>query len=198
VGWFTSIYPVLLDLGDAPTAAESLPWVKEQLRSIPDRGVGYGILRYLADDPELAEPLRRQPEPELSFNYLGQFDQALSSSGPFGPAPEPSGPTQSPHGARRHLLDVAGVVTGGQLHVSWTFGASVHRRETVERFAADFMDALREMIAHCRSAEAGGYTPSDFPLARLDPQALARLVSTLARVDAEEAEEVETGALATA
>ncbi|HEX7242314.1 MAG TPA: amino acid adenylation domain-containing protein, partial [Longimicrobiaceae bacterium] len=109
VGWFTSIYPVLVDLGDAPTAAESLPWVKEQLRAIPDRGVSYGLLRYLSDDPEVAEPLRRHPEPELSFNYLGQFDQALSSSGPFGPAPEPAGPTQSPHGPRKHLLDVAGV-----------------------------------------------------------------------------------------
>jgi amino acid adenylation domain-containing protein len=76
VGWFTSIFPVRLELnesGETWQPGEALKSVKEQLRRIPQRGVGYGILRYLSGD----KTLRSWPEPAMVFNYLGQFDRAV-------------------------------------------------------------------------------------------------------------------------
>ena len=61
VGWFTSVYPVLIDLGGTKGVGEALRSVKEQLRRIPARGLGYGVLRYLCDDSDIAAQLRALP-----------------------------------------------------------------------------------------------------------------------------------------
>ena len=75
VGWFTSLYPILLELDEQDQPGEALKSIKEQLRAIPQRGIGYGLLRYLCADTQVVEQMRRLSEAELSFNYLGQFDQ---------------------------------------------------------------------------------------------------------------------------
>jgi non-ribosomal peptide synthase protein (TIGR01720 family) len=175
VGWFTSIFPVLLDLEGAASPGDALQAIKEQLRAIPNRGIGYGVLRYLRGDPVVAEQLRALPQAEVSFNYLGQFDQLLPEGASFAPARESRGPVHSPWGTRRHLLDVLGSITGGQLHLVWTYSAQVHQRAIIERLAEGYVEALRALIAHCQSPAAGGYTPSDFPLAQLDQDELERV-----------------------
>jgi len=63
---------------------------------------------------------------------------------------------------RAYVLDVNGMVAQGRLQVYWGYSEKLHRRETVERVARQYMECLRELIAHCRSEEAGGFTPSDF------------------------------------
>jgi non-ribosomal peptide synthase protein (TIGR01720 family) len=180
VGWFTTLFPVRLELG-ARSLGEVLKAVKEQLRAIPYGGLGYGVLRYLHPDPEVRAALQARPQAELSFNYLGQLDAALSDSALFGPAPENSGPPYSPLGRRPYLLEVNGFVLGGQLHLQWTYSTRVHRRPTVERLARGCLEALEALIAHCQSPEAGGFTPSDFPLARLDARAFNKLSMLLER-----------------
>ncbi|HSF39388.1 MAG TPA: non-ribosomal peptide synthase/polyketide synthase [Thermoanaerobaculia bacterium] len=165
VGWFTSIYPMLLDLREAPDPGASLKAVKEQLRRVPRGGLGYGLLR---QDGRHAAALAALPRPEVVFNYLGQLDQALPEGSPFRPAREPAGPPVSPLAARRHLLELNGGVFGGRLGFTCTFSTGVHRRETVQRLVDAVAARLRELIDHCRAPEAGGYTPSDFPLAGLD------------------------------
>src|SRR6202035_1299472 len=95
VGWFTSIFPVRLefnDSGDNWEPGEALKSVKEQIRGIPQRGVGYGILRYLSSD----NALKSRPEPAMVFNYLGQFDSAVAGSQLLRFAAESSGPWHSP------------------------------------------------------------------------------------------------------
>src|SRR6185295_15763864 len=167
IGWFTSLFPVVLDLGAQADAGMALKAIKEQLRRIPNRGIGYGLLRYLSTDQATIEQLRALPEPEISFNYLGQFDQALSEAGLFGPAPESSGPPVSPRSRRPYLLDINGSISGGQLHLVWSFSQNSYEQATIEKLAGDVLDALRALIAHCQMPEAGGYTPSDFPLVQL-------------------------------
>ncbi|HEV2149997.1 MAG TPA: amino acid adenylation domain-containing protein [Longimicrobiaceae bacterium] len=179
VGWFTSLFPVLLDLRRAWGEAEELKAVKEQLRGVPAGGIGYGLLRYLTPDPDVRSELRALPVPEISFNYLGQFDQTVSGSGLFAVADEPIGPSHGPGGRRAHLLDVVAAVEDGVLRVRWTYGRDVHRPETVEALAARYLAELRALVAHCRSADAGGFTPSDFPLAQLDEATLAMLEADL-------------------
>jgi non-ribosomal peptide synthase protein (TIGR01720 family) len=137
--------------------------VKEQLRAVPRRGFGYGVLRYLSEVEEIVADLKALPQPQVSFNYLGQFDQVLDKDSPFGLAPESPGPSRSPKGQRTHLLSINGSITNGQLQMAWTYSEAVHQRETIERVATSFIEALQALIAHCRSPEAKGYTPSDFP-----------------------------------
>jgi amino acid adenylation domain-containing protein/non-ribosomal peptide synthase protein (TIGR01720 family) len=178
VGWFTTLFPVCLELGAEPLG-EALKAVKEQLRSIPKGGIGYGLLRYVHPDTGVRAALQALPQAEISFNYLGQLDQTLSESSLFGPAKESSGPPHSSVGSRSHLLEVNGFVVAGRLHLDWTYSQRVHRWATVERLAQGFLEALEALIAHCRSPEAGGFTPSDFPGATLSQENLNKFITRI-------------------
>jgi non-ribosomal peptide synthase protein (TIGR01720 family) len=174
VGWFTTLFPVLLDIGAASSLADALKTVKEQLRNVPHRGIGYGVLRYLS--------LRNsgmETKAEIRFNYLGQSDQVLSDSSLFAPAQESSGSGRSLQGSRAYLLDINGIVAGGQLRLDWTYSEAIHRRDTIENLAGRFIEALRSLIAHCQSKDAEGYTPSDFPQMQLSQDELDELLAEL-------------------
>ncbi len=176
LGWFTSIFPVLLQLPEAKgnwQPGEALKSIKEQIRQIPQRGVGYGILRYLVPDSGLA----KQPEPWVVFNYLGQFDQVVAGSKLFRFASESTGPWHSPTQRRRHGLEINSLVIDGRLELWWTYSQNLHSETAVTKLAEEFLRALRELIVHCQSSEAGGRTPSDFPLAHLDQPTLDLLLS---------------------
>ena len=173
VGWFTSLFPVALRV-EAPDPAALLKAVKEQLRALPNRGLGYGILRYLGSEETRARLPGGAP---LSFNYLGRFGQETTTRR-FSSVPGPTGADHAPSGERAHLIDVNGSVSGGRLHMAWTYSANRHERATIERVAGEFVAALRELVAHCREEGAGGVTPSDFPLAGLDQKTLDELWDT--------------------
>jgi non-ribosomal peptide synthase protein (TIGR01720 family) len=179
VGWFTTVFPVLLQLEQSSHPEEALKSVKEQLRAIPKRGIGYGLLRYLCQDMMVAPQLRALPQAEVCFNYLGHLDHMLSRSAFFGPAQSEGGPTRSLRGSRRYLLEVNSRLAGGQLQCDWIYSEHIHRRDTIEGLAQDFIEALRMLIKHCQSPKAGGYTPSDFPTMRLSQQELDELVTSL-------------------
>jgi non-ribosomal peptide synthase protein (TIGR01720 family) len=178
VGWFTSLFPVCLEL-KTEEPGEALKAVKEQLRQIPNKGIGYGVLRYLHPEAEVRAALQALPAAEVSFNYLGQLDQTLSESSLFRPARESSGPPESPLGRCPHLLDVNGWVAEDRLHLHWSYSERVHRRATVERLAQGFLEALEALIGHCQSPEAGGFTPSDFPEVELSQGELEELIAEL-------------------
>ncbi|HEX3252482.1 MAG TPA: amino acid adenylation domain-containing protein [Pyrinomonadaceae bacterium] len=183
VGWFTSITPVLLEEPAGATATETLAAVKEQLRGIPQQGVGYGLLRYLSEDEKVVEQLREQPKPELSFNYLGQFDQVLNDSSPFRLAKEATGPSHSQLGERNYLLEINSAIVDGQLQMNWTYSEDIHHRATIENLAQDYLQALRGWISDSQSSEATSYAPSDFPLAKLNAEELKRLAGNERNVE---------------
>jgi amino acid adenylation domain-containing protein/non-ribosomal peptide synthase protein (TIGR01720 family) len=165
VGWFTSVYPVLLEV-TGEEVASALKAVKEQLRGVPGRGIGYGVLRYLSGEERVREALAGMPGAEVSLNYLGQFDRVLEG-GRFRAASESVGAVQDVGGRREYLLTINALVADGRLRVSFGYSGGAHRRETIEVLGAGFVGALRGMIEHCGEEGAGGHTPSDFPLARL-------------------------------
>ncbi|MCV3211983.1 amino acid adenylation domain-containing protein [Plectonema radiosum NIES-515] len=167
VGWFTSVFPVLLQLPKLDQPAEVIKSIKEQLRVIPNRGIGYGILRYLCETPTIHEQLQTIPTPGISFNYLGQFDQVQSQTG-WKFAPESTGANKSSKQTRDHLLDIDALVVEGELQIDWTYSSNVHTRSTVENLAQSYIQAIRSIIEHCQSEDAFGYTPSDFPDAQLN------------------------------
>lgn len=179
VGWFTTIYPVLLDLGVSRSTGDEIKRIKEQLRKLPNHGIGFGLLKYMSQNSEIAEKLQTLPAPQISFNYLGQFDQGGENSGAFNGAKESSGPDHSLLGERSHLIEINGSVAGARLQLDWTYSENVHQRSTVEKLANEFIAKLRAIIAHCENPEAGGVTPSDFPLANLNQKNLNKVLSKL-------------------
>jgi len=179
VGWFTSVFPVLLKLEQAEVTGKSLKSIKEQLRHIPQRGIGYGIIRYLNEDETTRQQLQQLSQAQVSFNYLGQFDQMLSAFPILGLAKESSGSPVSFKGNRSHLLEIDGFVADGKLQLSWAYNTKIHQRTTIERLANSFIEALTGIIHDCLSSEAFGYTPTDFPDADITQAELDELVESL-------------------
>lgn len=162
IGWFTSLYPVRLDLPYGAEPGQAIKLIKEQLRQMPHHGLGYGLLRYLCPDPTLAEQFKAIPPPPVSFNYLGQLPQS-NSGGLFSTlVTEPLGHQRCPDAQRSHLIEINAAIFQGELRIDWSYSSHVHSRHTIERVAGFFIDELRTLIAHCQSPKAIGYTPSDF------------------------------------
>ncbi|MEH2284582.1 MAG: amino acid adenylation domain-containing protein [Nostoc sp.] len=178
VGWFTTLFPVHLQLEEVDHPGEVLKLVKEQLRRIPNRGIGYGVLRYLQQDDAIRTRLESFPQAQVSFNYLGQFDQVLRASAVLGLAEEFKA-EQSLVNQRSHLLGVSGFIRAGRLEMTWTYSEKIHKRDTIEGLAFGFMEALRSLITHCQSPDAKGHTPSDFSAARLSQKQLDKFLAKI-------------------
>ena len=180
VGWFTSVFPVKLTPG--PQLSDSIKTVKEQLRSLPDKGIGYGALRYLGD-PHTQETLSALPTARITFNYLGQFDQSFDEHALFSPATEDSGDNQDPSAPLDNWLSINGQVYGGQLQLNWTFSREMFDESLIQSLADDYRDELHALISHCLNPQAGAVTPSDFPLATISQVQLDTLAVDARQLD---------------
>ncbi|MCU1775583.1 non-ribosomal peptide synthase/polyketide synthase [Pseudomonas sp. 14P_5.3_Bac1] len=172
VGWFTSLFPVRLQA--AGELSDAIKSIKEQLRAVPEKGLGYGLLRYLGQ-PQSREALADLAAPRITFNYLGQFDRQFNESVLFVPASEGSGQAQDPQAPLANWLTVEGQVYGGELSLQWGFSREMFNAATIQRLADDYATELKALIEHCCATPAGQVTPSDFPLARITQQQLDAL-----------------------
>ncbi|MBC9795253.1 non-ribosomal peptide synthetase [Sinomicrobium weinanense] len=143
VGYFTTTYPVVLSWS-ADDLREQVRETREQLREVPSRGIGYGLLKYLNKDGLLhTENLK----PRLCFNYFGQFDEDVDRfSLDF--AQEPVGPTQNPF-EFRHNYDfyVTAFVENKELTLRIEYSDKQYRKETVQRLAEAFKYGLEAMVS---------------------------------------------------
>jgi amino acid adenylation domain-containing protein/non-ribosomal peptide synthase protein (TIGR01720 family) len=141
VGWFTSVFPLTLRLPAKAGPAASLAAVAEQLRAIPQHGIGYGLLRYLSADRELGARLATATWPEVAFNYFGQIDKGATDA-----LSERTGPVRSPAGRRPYLLEVNGAVTGGRLQFDFYYGSAIHHLSTIRGISDGFIAELRSLL----------------------------------------------------
>ncbi|MGW7264883.1 amino acid adenylation domain-containing protein [Streptomyces sp. NPDC054842] len=181
VGWFTAMYPVRLDIGDVdladafaggPAAGRAVKAVKEQLRAIPDHGMGYGLLRHL--NPDTAARLAGARQPQIGFNYLGKASGADlpeelrdlgwapdTSHADLIAAPDADMPVLS-------ALEINAVATdsgrGEELSAYFGFPTGVLTRQEVQELAGLWTQALTALARHAAGPDAGGLTPSDVPL----------------------------------
>ena len=166
LGWFTSVFPVTLALQSEASIGEVIKTVKEQLREIPDNGIGFGLLKYKTQEEtsnnDFAQLIGNTSE--ILFNYLGQFDQIVNQDSAFKLAYEAAGEDVSIARQRTHMLEFNGMVTAGQLGFSLRFNGLQHDQETMESVLKGVVSALDQIIEHCQSKNTGGVTPSDFPL----------------------------------
>jgi amino acid adenylation domain-containing protein/non-ribosomal peptide synthase protein (TIGR01720 family) len=177
VGWFTSLFPV--NLVPSSDLGTSIKAIKEHLRSVPDKGLGYGALRYLGG-PAMSAELAALPQPRITFNYLGQFDRQFDDGALFVPSTEGNGVAQDPSAPLGNWLTVEGQVYGGELSLSWGFSREMFDTATIQGLADDYAQELKALIDHCCAVEVPQATPSDFPLARISQTQLDALpVATL-------------------
>ncbi|KUM99160.1 non-ribosomal peptide synthetase [Streptomyces yokosukanensis] len=200
VGWFTAMFPVRLDLAgidlaDAfaggPAAGRAIKTVKEQLRAVPDNGMGYGLLRHL--NPQTAAALAGERRPRIGFNYLGR------SSGADIPE-ELRGLGWAPDTAHRGLiaapdadmpvlsaLEVNAVATsapgGDELTAYFSFPTGVLSRDEVSELAGLWVEALTALARHAQAPDAGGLTPSDAPLVPVRQQEIDTWEDRFGRLD---------------
>ncbi|HYD78841.1 MAG TPA: non-ribosomal peptide synthase/polyketide synthase [Paucimonas sp.] len=161
VGWFTSRFPVCLSISAGPQAdlGATIKTVKEQLRAIPNKGIGWGVLETLEDE-EARAAVRALPQPQVSFNYLGQLDAGFGDL--FRLAREDAGESFGSLSHRSHWLAVNGHVANDMLAMSWTYSPAIHTQEQIRQLAHAYRDALEAVIDHCLRTD-GDVTPSDFP-----------------------------------
>ena len=146
IGWFTSIAPLALRRPAPAGLGERLREVRQRAQAMPHHGMGFGILRYLNGRSGVADGLAALPTPQVSFLYMGQFDQAFAVDSLFAPATESAGPPHDPAGERHHLIEINSIVSQGRLRVSWTYSRHIHGEATLRRLAAAYMEALRGML----------------------------------------------------
>ncbi|GAB2867015.1 hypothetical protein GCM10022221_79600 [Actinocorallia aurea] len=175
VGWFTSLYPVRLDAGQnawaeitsgGAAAGQALKRVKEQLRQVPDNGIGFGLLRYLNETT--GEELADLPQAQIAFNYLGRV---AAGDGDFSPAPEQLPPGEDPKLPAAHTLEINAITRdlpgGPELAATWSWPGGLLTEDDVRTLGEAWFAALRGLAAHAGDADAGGFTSSDL-LVELD------------------------------
>ncbi|MGW7767302.1 surfactin non-ribosomal peptide synthetase SrfAB, partial [Bacillus velezensis] len=159
VGWFTSMYPMILEMKHADDLSYQLKQMKEDIRHIPNKGVGYGILRYVTA-PEHKENLSFEIDPDISFNYLGQFNE-MSDSGLFTRSGMPSGQSLSPDTEKPNALDIVGFIENGQMTMTFAYHSLEFHEKTIQSFSDSFKGHLLKIIDHCLAQDGPELTPSD-------------------------------------
>ena len=160
VGWFTAQFPIVLDVGGDIPLPSRIKSIKENIRHIPGKGVGYGILKYLTS-PANKKALTCNLNPEIGFNYLGQFDQDLDI-GVFEASTIDAGQAVSGDFVRPHALDINGGVAGGRLGFSFTYNINEYQEATIMKLATSFREQLVALNHHCVMKSFTEFTPSDF------------------------------------
>jgi non-ribosomal peptide synthase protein (TIGR01720 family) len=186
VGWFTNLYPVRLDPGaidleDALSGGNSmgraLKRIKEQLRRVPNGGLGYGLLRYL--NAETKEELARLGKPQIAFNYLGRFVTAEDEDWGLVPEADALGGGVDEGLPLSHCLEVNALTLdgaeGSELIATWSWAPRLLGEGEVRELAEGWFRAIEALVEHSRKPEAGGHTPSDLPLLALSQAEIERL-----------------------
>ncbi|MGM1356080.1 amino acid adenylation domain-containing protein, partial [Bacillus cereus group sp. BceL302] len=171
IGWFTAQYPLSLSIKNG-SIPDVLKRVKESLRRVPNKGVGYGLLKYMT-------PVKpwNNPEPEISFNYLGQFDESVKE-GVFEISSLPTGNNMSLEGKRINEIDINGMISNQKLRFTISYNSKRYRGSTMSEFAGRYKENLLDIIDHCKNKDTVEFTPSDYTDQRLTIEELESLRGT--------------------
>ncbi len=158
IGWFTSTYPVILEVEEFEDLAYQIKLCKEKLRQIPDKGIGYGLLKYISKSTDIDFKIK----PEIAFNYLGQFDQDVKSNSEiFSMSPYSSGEPLSQKIGRNYTIEITGMIAQGQLSLSFAYNQYEYAQDTLSEFLDLYKESLLNIIDHCQEQTVQELTPSD-------------------------------------
>ncbi|NOX88828.1 MAG: amino acid adenylation domain-containing protein [Calditrichaeota bacterium] len=142
VGWFTTLYPFFIQTGENITENDIPQKIHEQLKQVPQNGIGFDLLRYLNPDPEIKKRLQHFRNPPLVFNYLGQFDSGSDQNAVFKAIDEFTGSERDPHYIREHLLDISASVKDAGLVIQIAFSKNLYAPSTIKKLMNDYLRFL--------------------------------------------------------
>ncbi|SEQ99271.1 non-ribosomal peptide synthase domain TIGR01720/amino acid adenylation domain-containing protein [Hyunsoonleella jejuensis] len=167
IGWFTSFFPKLITLNSNNDLGANIIAVKEQVRKIPNGGLGYGVLRYFTSQLDAAE------YPEIVFNYLGHQSTKNSNIEFL------SKHVRHPFSERHYFIEVNALIKNGYLNIDWSYAKNAFNRDTIKLLINKFEETLHKIVDHCVNSNDIKYTPSDFKDVDLDQDDLDTLLNDL-------------------
>jgi bacitracin synthase 3 len=174
VGWFTSLYPVILKTQKSLAFGNQIKHFKEDLRKTPHNGLGYGVLKYQKNIAELKGNIA----PILSFNYLGQFDDGHTDA-EIRVSQAKTGPTIANHLLLTTGVEVNCFVRNGILEVKLSVSNQKLSLESARNLLDGFIANLKETIEFCIKTDEGGITPSDIDFDEFDIDTLDNVLENL-------------------
>jgi surfactin family lipopeptide synthetase A len=169
IGWFTTVYPVILESREGPISGQ-IKSVKEQIRKIPNHGIGYGLWKYL----RLPSINAKEGMTGIRFNYLGQFDREMNNE-LFSYTGFPVISDSAPANKATAELDFNLMVIGGCLHFKISYNKYAYRTATINWLGELFRQNIEKVLDHIRNERELHFTPSDFDAAGLDQDELDAL-----------------------
>ena len=174
VGWFTSMFPVLLNKSETDLARHIIE-TKENLRKIPQKGIGYGILKYLTDAAKKAD-FSEQIHPQVLFNFLGDFDESIASDN-FTLSPLSNGDNASSK-SNLYPLTLNGLIAHQKLQFDIDFNTSYLSEEQHEQFMKLFEQHLTAVVDCCLNQDVAIKTPSDYKLTDISYDELQKITES--------------------
>jgi non-ribosomal peptide synthase protein (TIGR01720 family) len=143
---------VILERKEADNPGDALKSIQEQLRRIPNRGLGFNLLLRCSRDAKAIEKLQPLLRNDVVINYLGSWSQQWDSESIFlRRASEPTGPPESPQNPIIYPVECPAFISRGCLTVHWYYSNTLHKRTTIEKVARNFTKALQALITYCQS-----------------------------------------------
>lgn len=181
LGWFTSLFPVLLDINEAINIANQIKIVKETLRKIPKKGIGYGVLKYLTKSNSISD-ISFGSEPEICFNYLGQINMHMEHE-LFTISDLSNGFMISPDSKLKYAIEINAVIYNGLLKLIITFNGNIFNHESAMLFIEHYKSNLSEIIRHCLDKPYCEFTPSDFGDLELTLEEMDEIVNLVNEIE---------------
>ncbi|MGQ3477836.1 amino acid adenylation domain-containing protein, partial [Paenibacillus sp. TY11] len=166
IGWFTTIYPVVIDLPSSCSVQDTVQHVKQTLHQIPKKGIGYGLLKYVTD-LDCKKMMKWKLHPQICFNYLGEFAQSIDQ-GVFTISDISQGQMLDPQSERSYSLDITGAVMEGELRFSFIYNKYEYDEETLSEVALNFKNYLLEITNHCVTCGTRELSKKIYPTAHPD------------------------------
>ena len=152
IGWFTIMYPVVLN-GIGKTLREDIVNTKETLRRIPNHGLGFGVLAS-------NNPILKEAEVDITFNYLGVFDKE-KSTGTFDIKTVEYGLEVSPDNRFGTKINMDGSILDGSLEIVISYASEHYSKDFIDELRMKFKDELENIVKYCSSIENMEETASD-------------------------------------
>jgi non-ribosomal peptide synthase protein (TIGR01720 family) len=176
IGWLTTLFPLRVDVAGSLDPARVVSDIQRSLRTVPRKGLGFGVLRYLSRDAEVRAALSG-PGPDVLFNYLGVLDEGRGGRADIRVEREMAGRLYDPDGERPQRLQIYGGIVRDQLVLHWAFSTDLHRIDTIQTLAGRFRSALRAVIESRHEAMPGA--EDEAPAIHIDPSVPAEDVAAV-------------------
>ncbi|SHI51997.1 condensation domain-containing protein [Algibacter luteus] len=171
VGWFTSFFPIALNYNKTQGLGTHIKGIKEELRTIPSNGIGFGVLKYLSNTNTSK---LKELQPKVIFNYFGKANTNEKNNEVGFKFMESS--TRDMQSERNYEIEINTQIINDNLYVNWSFTKDLYKEETALILTEKFIENLKLIIKYCITQDNITYTPSDFPEANINQDDLDNLL----------------------